>query len=385
MASQMKKQTAELYRIMKNILIISNFYYPHIGGIEQTAHDCAEALKDIYNVKVICFNGTGRDAKEIIDGVEVIKCGADFKISSQVLSRSYIYKLKKMMLDYNPDIVIFNYPNPFSAHYMLKFLPKSAKLILYWHSDIIKQKILRNFFEIQNERLLKRADIIIATSPNYIKGSPYLRKYRKKCKVIPSCIDTKRLELSEAEKQKALEIKKRYGDSIICIAVGRHVEYKGFEYLIKAGKYLQKNIKVLLVGEGPLTGKLKKLSKGNANIVFLGRLSDEELREYLYISDIYCFPSITKNEAFGLSLAEAMYFGKPTVTFNIPGSGVNFVSKDKVTGLEVENRNIKKYASAMNLISNREVIKNWLAKNAKKRIEKNFLFDSYKINIRKLI
>ena len=62
---------------------------------------------------------------------------------------------------------------------------------------------------------------------------------------------------------------------------------------------------------------------------------------------MFCFPSISKNEAFGLALAEGMYYEKPAVTFTIPGSGVNYVSLNRVTGIEVENRNVEKYADAM--------------------------------------
>ena len=165
---------------MKKILIVSNFYYPHIGGIEQTAHDCAEALKDLCEIKVICFNDCKEDVNETIDGVEVFKCSANFKLSSQIVSVSFARQIKKLMNYYKPDIVIFNYPNPFAAHFLLRNIKKSSKFVLYWHSDIIKQKILRAVFVYQNFKLLNRADKIIATSPNYIIGSKYLRKYKNK-------------------------------------------------------------------------------------------------------------------------------------------------------------------------------------------------------------
>ena len=46
-----------------------------------------------------------------------------------------------------------------------------------------------------------------------------------------------------------------------------------------------------------------------------------------------------------------MYYEKPAITFTIPGSGVNNVSLDGVTGIEVENRDIEKYPEAMKKIS----------------------------------
>jgi rhamnosyl/mannosyltransferase len=67
----------------------------------------------------------------------------------------------------------------------------------------------------------------------------------------------------------------------------------------------------------------------------------------MYASDIICFPSVTRNEAFGLTLAEGMYYEKHAVTFTIPGSGVNYVNLDGVTGIECPNCDSKAYAVAL--------------------------------------
>lgn len=366
---------------MNKVLIVSNFYYPHIGGIEQTAHDCVEALKSQYEVKVICFNDRNNDSVEMIDGVEIIKCAANIKISSQVLSATFSRNLKNLLKTFRPDVVIFNYPNPFAAHYTLRHIEGTTQLILYWHSDIVKQKVLRALFVNQNHSLLKRAARIISTSPNYILGSPYLSKYRDKCRVIPSCININRLALTQDEIQHASILKNKWDNRVICIAVGRHVEYKGFEYLIRASKLIKTNAIILLVGDGPLTDRLKQLSDNCTNIVFLGRLSDSELREYLSISDIYCFPSITKNEAFGLSLAEALYLGKPAVTFTIPGSGVNYVSIKDETGLEVENRNVQELAKAIDILADDPSLRVALGENAHKRASELFSFERFSNSI----
>ena len=370
---------------MNKVLIVSNFYYPHIGGIEQVAHDCAETLKSQYEVKVICFNSQNNDSVEIIDGVEVTKCAANVKVFSQVLSATFSRNLKNLMNTFNPDVVIFNYPNPFAAHYTLKHIKDTTRLILYWHSDIVKQKVLRALFVKQNHLLLKRAARIIATSPNYILGSPYLSKYKDKCRVIPCCIDINRLALTQEERQHASILKKKWDNQVICIAVGRHVEYKGFEYLIRASKLINGNTIILLAGDGPLTDRLKRLSVNCKNVIFLGKLTDGELREELSISDICCFPSITKNEAFGISLAEALYFGKPAITFTIPGSGVNYVSLNNETGLEVENRNVQKLAKAIDILADDPSLRVALGENAHKRASELFSFGRFSNSIKEEI
>ena len=124
---------------MKRILHISKYYYPFSGGTEQIARDCVLALKDTYEQKVIAFNDRENDETSMIDGVEVIKCGCFIKISAQSLSLSYAKWLRKIMHDFNPDIIVFHYPNPFVAAILLKELKNSsAKFIVYWHLDIIQ-------------------------------------------------------------------------------------------------------------------------------------------------------------------------------------------------------------------------------------------------------
>lgn len=371
---------------MKKILHISNYLYPHIGGIEQVARDCMNSLKGEYEQKVICFNSDKKTIVDEVDGIEVTRPGSFIKVASQSLSLSYKKHLKRMMKNYQPDIVIFHYPNPFVGHFLCKYLKhKKFKFILWWHLDITKQKLLGKLFKRQNKKLLKYADRIVATSPNYIEGSKYLSENKTKCVVIPCCVNEKRLEYTEEHLVKAKELKERYQGKTICFAFGRHVEYKGLTYLIQASKLLDATHAVLIGGQGPLTDSLKAEAKNDAKVEFVGRLSDDDLKVYLLACDIFCFPSITKNEAFGIGLAEAMYYGNPAITFTINGSGVNYVNLDGITGLEVENGNVQAYAEAINHLSNTEALTTRLSQNATERVKELFLSSQFQKNVLNLV
>ena len=371
---------------MKKILHISKYYYPYVGGTEQIARDCVLALKDSYEQKVVSFSEDRKDKKIEVDEIEVFKCGCFMKIASQSLSFSYKRILNKVIHEFEPDIIIFHYPNPFVASILLKIIKKlNIKLILYWHLDIIKQKLLKKLFVVQNRNLLQKAVKVIATSPNYIEGSEWLNLFKHKCTVIPNCINVERMKLTTEENKRATEIKKENKGKILCLAVGRHTEYKGFKYLIQASNMLSTKYKFFITGTGELTRKLHKEAAGNAKVKFTGRISDNELKALMLACDIFCFPSITKNEAFGLALAEAMYYEKPVVTFTIQGSGVNYVSRDKETGIEVENRNVKKFAEAIKKLGEDTELRNEYGKAGKKRVETNFLSTQYYNNIRRLL
>lgn len=369
------------------ILHITNYIYPHIGGIEQTSRDIINSLCDAHEQRVICFNSKKGDAVDEVDGVPVVRCSTALKISSQAISFSFQKRLKEQFKQFQPQIVVFHYPNPFEAHYLLKCLKKypSCKLVLWWHLDITKQKILGKLFKGQSKQLLRCADKIIATSPNYVKSSPFLSCFSEKCVIIPSCINHKRLAMTSKDIVRSNQIRNENRDKTICFAVGRHVEYKGFRYLIKASALLGQEFKLYIGGEGELTPELKRLAKDDDKIKFLGKLSDEELKAYLSACDIYCFPSITKNEAFGLALAEAMSFGKPAVTFTIEGSGVNYVSLNGVTGIEVENGNAEKFSDAIKTLSKDIEARNSYGAAAKQRVNNLFSQSVFNANVKHLL
>lgn len=369
------------------ILQISSYYVPSIGGIEQVAHGCSEALKNDNEVKVLCFNHEKGYRHDDVDGVEVIRAGCFAKVASQSLSFSYGRILKKTIKSYIPDAVIFHYPNPFAAHHLLRILKKypACKLVVYWHLDITKQKILGKLFNGQTKRLLKRADKVLATSPNYIDGSKFLSAFRQKCEVVSCCVDRSRMTVSESDIRLADEIKRQSAGKTICFAVGRHVPYKGLKYLIEASRFLSDDFRVFVGGAGPLTESLKNQAQGDEKVVFLGRLSGEELKAYLLACDIFCFPSIAKNEAFGIALAEAMSYGKPAVTFKIEGSGVNYVSLNGTTGIEVENGNSKAYADALKTLACDRELRERYGAAAKERVEQYFTEEVFQNKVNQII
>lgn len=370
---------------MKRVLYISSYYFPYCGGIEKIVQMCADSLRGCYEQKVICFSDTSRDKTDIVDGIEVIRCGVFAIVASQGLSLSFGKKLKEVMHSFKPDIVVFNYPNPFEARYLLKFIPSEAKLVLYWHLDIIKQKLLKMFFVAQNRRLIERADVIISTSQVYAEWSPHLSSVPEKCRVVHNCINEGKFKNSPETLARAAEIREANKGKIICVGTGRLVKYKGFSYLIQAAHLLDERFQIYIIGKGREMNNLKAEAGDDRKIHFLGYADDSELDAYMTAMDIFCFPSITKNEAFGIALAEAMYHEKPAVTFTIPGSGVNYVCLDGETGIECPNRDVRAYADALMRLADDEGLRYKLGEAGRKRAEEKFLYRHYKHVIKDVI
>ncbi len=360
---------------MKKILHIPNYYPPHVGGIEDVCHSIVSAMKESFEQKVLCFNDQSKTIREIQDGVEVIRIGSLAKLRSQSLAPSYLSILKKTLKEFKPDIIHFHTPNPFAGTAFLFTLPKDIKLIVHWHSDIIEQKKLYAFYKPLERKILKRANVILTTSPIYYTESQALKPWKNKIQVLPNVVQTERFNLSDQEEQGVEEIKRQYQGRPIIFFLGRHVPYKGLEFLLKSEQYIHNNAIIIVAGQGTLTKKLKSVYCSN-RITFIGKISNTLLKQYLHASDIFAFPSITKNEAFGIALAEAMYCGLPAVTFTIPGSGVNWVNINNETGIEVENGNFMDYANAINILLDNSELRLRYGYNAHKRVKEFFTMEA---------
>lgn len=352
------------------ILHLGKFYSPIEGGIESINHIIVDSMQGNQQ-RIVSFNNRNNSVDEDVDNVPVIRASSSGVFASQPLSWKYFLELRRSIKLFNPDIIHFHYPNPLGAIYLLLSIKKHNKLIVHWHSDIVAQKFMKPFIRPIENRLLRRADSIIATSPNYIDASDNISQFKDKITIIPCSINEQTFFKAENDEAKIKDIKSRFQNKPIIFFVGRHVEYKGIEYLLKSERLVNSDCVFLIAGKGPLSDGLKA-RYNSERIHWLGRINDEEMRQYLYAADIFAFPSITRNEAFGVALAEAMYCYCPAVTFTINGSGVNWVSINEETGLEVNNCDSEAYAKAIDCLINDVNLRQKLGENAHKRVSRMF-------------
>lgn len=356
---------------MKTILHITKYYYPYNGGIEAVTRQLVEGLTDYRNI-VICFSSDRETVEELINGVKVYRIGVQATIRSQAISLQYGKKLKKVMKMYHPDLVHLHAPNPFVYPLVLRALPKQTMLVLHWHSDILSKGLLYHMILPWENRVLKRADLVLATSPIYTEFSPQLKKVQNKVRVLPNGVLTDDLELRGNDEKRIAEIRQHYGNKPLVLFVGRHIPYKGIEHLIRAERYMKQDVQILIAGTGPETEYYRRLAMGRDRITFLGRLSTNDVRRHYRAADVFAFPSVNKAEAFGVALAEAMYCGAVPVTFTIPGSGVNWVSLNGVTGIEVPLEDAVAFAKAVDTLVADKKLHDQYARAAKERVETMF-------------
>lgn len=352
------------------ILHISKYYFPYIGGVENICKYLVEGMPQ-HEMAVVCFNDKCKDIVDEINGVKVYRVATWINIAKQALSLSYFTMLRRAIKEFKPDVIQFHWANPFPAAVLLCMIPKHVKLVIHWHMDIIKQAKIYPLIKPVETALLKRANMIAVTSPQYRDASKPLQPFKDKVRIVPNAIDESVFELCPGDEEKIQRLKIKYNNKKIVFFIGRHIQYKGLPHLIEAEKHIKEDCVIIIAGNGPLTEDLKKQCNSN-RVHFVGRLSDDELRWHHYAASVFAFPSITKNEAFGVALAEAMYCRTPAITFTIEGSGVNWVSLNGETGIEVANGDDVAYAKAIDCLLANEDLNLQYSKAGQKRVKEKF-------------
>lgn len=355
---------------MKTILHVSKYYYPDLGGIETLVKSLAEGLTEFRNI-IVCFATDGMTQKETVNGITVHRIKVNFSFMNQDVAFSYYKVLKSLMKEYDPQFVHVHCPNPYVYPFVLRTMPEKAKLILHWHSDIISKGIMYYVVKPLESAALKRADIILATSPNYIHPSSPIYRYKDKIRIVPNGVIAADFKLQEGDAQRMEAIKKKHDGKPIVLFVGRHIPYKGIDLLLEAEKYIQSDCHLVITGTGPLTERLKKKCQ-SPRVFFTGRLSVCDLRSYAHAAKIFAFPSNTKAEAFGLALAEAMYCRCVPIVFHLEGSGVNYVSVKDLTGMEVPLGDVKAFAKAVDTILSDDELRERYAEASHERVATMF-------------
>ncbi len=342
------------------ILHIYKDYAPVIGGIENYIKTLAEyQVQTGFDVTVLTTSPGGTNTIETINSVRVIKASRFMNISSTPLSISLV----KWVYNLETDIVHLHFPYPLGEITNL-FLGRAEHTVITYHSDIIKQKIILLFIRPLLRKVLKKADLIIATSPQYVETSPFLRMVREKCTIVPLGADISRF--SGPGNVVSQEIRARYGGSHIILFVGRLRYFKGLKYLIDAMKSVDAHL--LIIGTGPEGDFLKKKVKEYdlGNVSFLNDIDDNELPHYYRACDVFVLPSSHRSEAFGTVIIEAMASGKPVISTDL-GTGTSFVNVHEETGFVVQPGDPGAIAESINKLLKNESLRKEFSVNAGKR------------------
>lgn len=312
-----------------------------MGGIEQVIFQlCQSTLPHGVHSEVLTLSDDPQPSELMVADHRVHRAKLDLQIASTGLSYSVLKRFRHLAAQ--ADVIHYHFPWPFMD--LLHFLAGVKKpVVVTYHSDIVRQKNLMRLYSPLMHRFLKRADRIVAASPNYMATSKVLHHYRHKTVVIPYGLDRNSYPLSS--EQRLQHWRERCGERFF-LFVGVMRYYKGLHILLEAAQ--DTAYPIIIVGAGPLEAELKAQAErlGLRNVQFLGRLDDEDKIALLQLCTAIVFPSHLRSEAFGISLLEGAMFGKPMISSEI-GTGTSYINIHNETGLVVPPSAPQAFRAAM--------------------------------------
>ncbi|MGC9327952.1 MAG: glycosyltransferase [Candidatus Hinthialibacter sp.] len=354
-----------------HVVILNKAFPPWIGGIEKHVHDIGAALASRgWRVTVLVSNDQRFESREQRDGVNVIRAPQWARIFSQPIVHGYFHALR----DARPDLVHVHVPFPL-GWFSVGHINSTTPLICTWHSDIIRQRFLMPFLWIFQKRFLDRCNRIIPTSQPLLDHSKDLKPYRDKCSVIPLALPPMDPSLQPSIERHRERLQKQFHGKMI-LFVGRLVGYKGLSYLIEAMQQIDANL--CIAGDGALQETLRLQCKKlgvESKVSFLETVDEAEKYALYRTADVLALPSISRNEAFGYVLLEAMEQGCPVISTDLP-TGVQFVNRHGESGFVVPPQDAPALAHAIQQILHDAELRKKLTHGARERVHRLFRFES---------
>jgi glycosyltransferase involved in cell wall biosynthesis len=353
------------------ILQLAKFYPPELGGMESAVRELTDGLNSAgWSTDVLCAHRSWRTTRERgTGGHQVVRAGSLGMLLSTSMSPALVRETMRQAPAY--DIVHVHMPNPMSA-LALRIARPAAKLVVHWHSDVIRQRLALRSYEPLQRWLLRRADRVITTSLAYANASAALAPWLAKVEVVPLGIGD---NANRSQRDRVVALRALYPGKRIVFALGRMAYYKGFDVLVEAAAVLPEDTIVLIGGAGELLDRHRARAAAlglGGRVSFVGPIADDDLMTYHAAADVFCMPSIERAEAFGVAMLEAMAAGRPVVASDIPGSGVPWINAEGVSGYNVTPGHAPALAAALRHVLADPALARRLGEGARQRYLQHF-------------
>ncbi len=227
---------------------------------------------------------------------------------------------------------------------------------------------------------------VIEHADQIVCNSTYTRERVKQyfrprhCMVIPPGVDTDLFHPEEVDPDNECFHSLHIPPQVpVIFSLGRHIEWKGYRYLLQAVALFDKSQPCLLVigGQGPQTIILKKKAKElgiSGKVRFPGGISNEKTPWLYNRAAVFVQPSIVdaagNTEGLGVVLMEAMACGTPCVASVV--GGIPDLVKDGYNGFLVPPEDPEGLAERLKELLTDEALNRRMGKSARQFIQHNY-------------
>lgn len=366
------------------ILMVTPYFYPSIGGVQNYVLNISNGLKKKYRCEVVIVTTTNHKQSEIIEvqGFKVYRMPYWIKLSNTPINPLWYFSISKIIKQEKPDIINAHTPVPFISDMAARAKGKS-KFILTYHNDLSKSNYILSMFAklyylLLGNKTLFMSDKIITTSTLYADKSVYLRNFKDKLEVVSPGVDLTTFNVKNVHPV----IKNKYSKNKNILFVGsldKTHNHKGLEFLIESMadlKFKMEKVKLLVIGEGDNKAFFQSMAEKlnlNDSIDFLGKVDSKFLPSFYNISDVLVLPSINDSEGFGMVLLEAGACNKPVI--GTYAGGMPYLIKNGFNGYLAKPKDVNSLSKCILKILNDHKVAKVLGENGYKKVKEKFTWD----------
>jgi phosphatidylinositol alpha-mannosyltransferase len=295
------------------IALVTEFYYPHLGGVTEHVHNLALAFQRLGHEAIVVTADMG-DATH--DGPFVRRIGSSRIIySSGSFARVTTgWRLRARLRDLfrNERIDIVHTHGPLAPTLGLAAPAAAHDLDLpvvgTFHSWF-PQSALYRIFRAPLQRRLDRYAATIAVSQPVVDA--HGRYFTADWRIIPNGVDVEQFHPGAAH---------RNGDGPRLLFLGRLDPRNGLDTLLRAMPGIVEaapGARLIVAGDGPLRNVYERMARPvEDHVEFIGYVNGDRPARYA-AADLYLCP--TTKASFGITLLEAMACGTPMLVSDITG------------------------------------------------------------------
>jgi glycosyltransferase involved in cell wall biosynthesis len=347
-----------------NILIFSNMYLPHLGGVEMVVRNLArEFKKKGHEVSIVSSRSSRKlRATEEIDGIQVTRTYLGLpagSVKSVAVFLAFflpsLWMLFRHLSKKRPQVVNLHFVDSTGFYVLILKGLFSFPLVASIHGNDVQKfpkesKLLKNILT----RVLKGSESITSCSQSLLDDA---------CRLVPQIREravVMRNGVSVEEFDSHSEAKH---DTPYLFSLGRFEHKKGFDVLIRAFARVSprfSDLHLFLGGDGSEETKLRKTAadlRVTEKVRFLGRLERESVVGFFKGCEIFVLPS--RIEPLGIVNLEAMAAGKAIVATSV--DGVPEIIRDGENGLLVEPENEEQLAEAITRLLEDRILRDKIA------------------------
>lgn len=357
---------------MKKILVITPFFYPHVGGSERYMEDLYACLKEKHpdiSVDFLCYNTDKAKGKEEYRGLNIYRIPCWTILPGQFCLPKPLFLLRFMGSHKSYDLV----------HSSTRFFDNSWWAPIY--AKLIKAKVVLtdhcSYYPVSGNNLINNLIKIIEMTVVRFSLHFYDEIYAENMKTQEFLKEAFNVNSRLAYPGLSYQnegFEYRNNGRLRVVYVGRMIESKGVKTLFEiAGETTE--VDFVFVGDGPLVADLKEQKQKNklTNISVLGNLNREEVSKLLKTSDIFAYPS-AHSEGLPLALIEAGVNGLAVVATD--SGAISELIKDNETGLLVKSGDRKAFKVALDRLIEDKSLRQRLAKSLHGYTIKNFSWEN---------